>query len=74
MGIHNLDFYDATFTDYNLSNCINYEMDTMQLHKIEIIHLDTINKILSGKFNLSVFNADCQDSLHITDGRFDVIY
>jgi len=78
LGTYNLDFRPHVYSNYSddrNSDCyIDFDLDTLKSRTIEIIHLDTINKTISGKFEFSVFNKDCQDTFNITDGRFDVYY
>jgi len=50
-----------------------YKIDTMSNYNIEIIKLDTINKILSGKFKFGA-KSSAGEAIEITDGRFDVKY
>lgn len=60
---------------------INFQDPTIQLYynynyyskseKFEITRLDTINKIISGIFELTLYKSP-SDSLKITDGRFDL--
>ncbi len=59
--------------DYN-DHCDEFEMDTLSSYNLIINRLDTENKIISGLFNFTVIAADCNDTLQITDGRFDVKY
>ncbi|HEX7847916.1 MAG TPA: DUF6252 family protein [Chitinophagaceae bacterium] len=41
---------------------------------INIAKLDLPNKIISGTFNFNAARIDCNDTLKITDGRFDMRY
>ena len=48
-----------------------YQMTPEDIGTVEILRLDTVNKIISGKFN---FIAIAEDSsiIHVSDGRFDL--
>jgi len=45
--------------------------DTINSGTVEIIKFDTVNHIISGTFEFTVYNAAC-DTIKITEGRFDV--
>ncbi|MCB9222726.1 MAG: hypothetical protein H6582_01010 [Crocinitomicaceae bacterium] len=63
------------FTNYLPSNCSEYDHDTTKKGTLNIVQLDTVNKIISGTFSMDLFNSTCTDSIiHITDGRFDAKY
>jgi hypothetical protein len=65
---------------YNLKNkpngtieCTSYKCipeDT----EIEILYINTSQRIISGKFSYKNLKNDCGDILNITEGRFDVRY
>ena len=40
----------------------------------EITRLDTLQNIVSGKFEFTLYSEDKQDTLHFTSGQFDVTY
>jgi len=42
--------------------------------KLEIIHFDTINSVISGTFNIVLIDTMSLDSIIITQGRFDIKY
>ncbi len=42
--------------------------------KLTITKLDTIAQIISGTFEFDGYSNICQDTLHITEGRFDIKY
>jgi hypothetical protein len=42
--------------------------------EIEIIFINTSQRIISGKFSYKNLKNDCGDVINITDGRFDVRY
>lgn len=53
-------------------NC-NYNYEDTYQGKIILTNIDTVNYIVSGTFEFSTFNENCQD-IKITDGRFDLQY
>ncbi len=53
--------------------CSIYDLDTTKTNYIDVIHFDTLNKIASAKFEMTVCNP-CNDTIRITEGRFDVKY
>ncbi len=55
-------------------NCdyIFFQLDTNFIHDIDIVKFDTISKIASGTFAYTLINQECNDTLKVTDGRFDV--
>ncbi len=57
----------------NLSGCVGYNLDTLETEQIIVIEIDTINRIMVGEFEFSAIN-DCSDTVHITDGYFDLEY
>ncbi|KAA3633137.1 MAG: hypothetical protein DWQ02_13655 [Bacteroidetes bacterium] len=65
----------AKYLDFDISFCSDYrfDLDTTLGDKLKIIHLDTENRIISGTFEFTAINEDC-DPVVITDGRFDVQY
>ena len=48
-----------------------YNTDNIYDGNLEIIKFDTINKIVSGKFNFQAKNTKTSEVLNITDGEFD---
>jgi hypothetical protein len=50
-----------------------YSIDTLQPHFIEVLHLDTINQIISGTFQFDAF-TQAGDSIKVRSGRFDLKY
>ncbi len=57
----------------NSSGCVYYDLDTFQVRLINILEIDTINYRIVGKFEYSAIN-DCSDTVHISNGYFDVQY
>jgi len=49
----------------------NYGTDSIYKGNLEIIKFDTINNIISGKFNFQAKNTKTSEVLNITDGIFD---
>jgi len=57
------------------SACFGYDHDQSNPGSVYISHLDSINRIISGTFEMDLVNDDCEPNLlKITDGRFDVTY
>ncbi len=48
-----------------------YITDSLHTGVIEILKSDSVNKIISGRFEFDGYNADDGKTYHITDGRFD---
>lgn len=71
--IANLPLYnvDKTYFEDNVNNKI-YSLVSSSDSKLEIIHFDTINHIVSGTFNMVLVDSLALDSIFITQGRFDV--
>jgi hypothetical protein len=56
-------------------NKIDYGTDIRHPGILSISKLDTINKIISGTFESILFNIqNLQDSISLTEGRFDLSY
>jgi hypothetical protein len=53
-------------------NCGYYQVDTLNPHVLFLTRLDSLNYIASGTFEFTAINDDCNDTLRITEGRFDV--
>ena len=62
----------ARYYDHN-TDC---EYFTTDIYKgaLTIKHLDKVNFIISGNFELEFFSVDCSKVLKVTDGRFDMHY
>ncbi len=50
----------------------SYRVDTLSPHIINITKLDIENNIASGTFEFTAISDECQDTVRITEGRFDV--
>lgn len=57
----------------NDSGCRFYYLDTTKTRLISINYIDTINYEIRGCFEFTAINK-CQDTVHITNGYFDVEY
>ena len=68
-------YNNATYSDFDTSFCINFafDFDTAYVNKLEILRLDTENRIISGTFEFTAVNDECEPVI-ITDGRFDLKY
>jgi hypothetical protein len=72
LGEMKLAYTKEAFTDLNNpSGCRFYELDTIPLHKLTILEIDTVKYIIKGTFEF-VSNNECQDTIRITDGFFHV--
>jgi len=84
VGVYNLNSKNSqAFYANGITNCY-YQTDTILSKGIlEITKFDTLNNIVSGKFNFIAFKykpiiieviGDCDSSIAITEGRFDIKY
>ncbi len=64
--------HTGTFEE-QIKNCEYITGDTY-VGKINIIHLDEKNFIMSGTFEFDAWDDDYQEVIHVTDGRFDLKY
>jgi hypothetical protein len=55
-----------------LPSNLSFRLDTLFEHNIEITYFDIEKNIISGKFSFT--GTSSNDTVKITDGRFDVIY
>ncbi len=69
LGENKMTLSKRNYTDYE--GCGNYDIDSLSPHILFITKLDTINFIASGRFEFTVINHDCPDTIRITEGRFD---
>lgn len=53
-------------------DAVSFTLDTFYYYSIEITHLDTIKKIVAGRFAFT--GTSLKDTVIVTDGRFDVKY
>ena len=60
------------FVDYTGPGDISYGSSDSMPNYLVITHFDFENRIVAGTFNVSVVSEDGQDTLHCTDGRFDL--
>jgi len=59
------------FSDLNKA-CL-YQTDNRQIGALRVTKLDTINHIIAGTFEFTVWTEEC-DTIRVTDGRFDIKY
>ena len=57
----------------NLKTACDYYTDSLNTGHLTITRLDTINGIISGRFDFKVKQAGCPD-IQVTEGRFDYNY
>ncbi len=69
-GENNITPAKGAFVCFEPRGC-SYNIDTLSPYTINITRLDTINNIASGTFEFTAINNECQDTLRITEGRFD---
>ena len=72
IGKYRFDEYSKIYDYQGESGCNNYLIDTLN-NELEIIYLDTEKNIISGTFS-GWFINECQDTLKVTEGRFDLEY
>ncbi len=56
------------------SNIIDFYNYLSNNGQIKLTKLDRTNKIIAGSFFFNVIRQNCNDTLKITDGRFDIHY
>ena len=65
-------------TDYhnglNEGNCRWIEIDTSLHSEIIVTHVDKDNQTISGTFSYTCREDECDKTIEITEGRFDVTY
>ena len=57
------------FLDYT-ANC-KFEIDTLSSNSLIITEMNSDGLINSGIFNLTMISSDCNDTLEITEGKFE---
>ena len=66
------------YTNYKYSptsDCFDFFHNGSNPGSVLISHLDTINRIISGTFEMDLVNDKCEPNLlKITEGRFDLTY
>lgn len=60
----------GTYIDVNANKF--WHTDSITGGEIQISRFDTINQIISGTFYFDCVNKETHDTLHITEGRFDM--
>ena len=69
--LNNSDTEQVHFSDLSI-NC-DYYTDSLNTGHLTITRLDTINGIISGRFDFKVKQTGCPD-IEVTEGRFDYNY
>jgi len=67
----------AQNVNFSLGPFVCQEYDRSLNYNFNITKLDRTNKIISGTFDFTLFvqeGEECQDTLRVTDGRFDAVY
>lgn len=64
---------NVTLYDNGFDNCDQYSPITQDIF-VNVIKLDTIKRIFSGEFSIPILINDCDESITITKGRFDIKY
>jgi hypothetical protein len=73
--IRNLQVHNLSHIVYEPGPTKRYELDTLAPFHIHITKLDTVNKIVSGTFEMDLIEIDDSlDVLYIRHGRFDAWY
>jgi hypothetical protein len=63
------------YSNYNpKANCGFYYKDSTKLDIVKILENDFKSKLIKGSFEFTTFGDKCLDTLHITEGYFDVNY
>ena len=74
IGFNEITYRSSVHSDLNNSSgCFLYIIDTSFNRSISIIEVDSLDYNISGTFEFTAINK-CQDTVHITDGYFDVEY
>jgi len=71
LGENNITPAKGAFICFTPCGC-SYDVDTLSPYTMNITKLDKINNIASGTFEFTAISDDCQDTVRITEGRFDV--
>ena len=71
LGQNKISTIKGAFIDFNKSCGYRYHIDTLSPHFVNVTKLDTINFIASGTFEFTAIHYECQDTIRITEGRFD---
>jgi len=59
----------AVFWDFD--GCGIYRLDSLSPNNMNITKLDDVNFIASGTFYFILINKECNDTIRVTEGRFD---
>ncbi|OAQ38969.1 hypothetical protein A5893_13100 [Pedobacter psychrophilus] len=68
-SLGSLNFSDKNFCDYLHVDTTIYQKGYLLISK-----LDKTQRIVSGSFEVTIYNEDCGDTIKITQGRFDMKY
>ncbi len=73
LGLNKITPSKGAFLDFIINSpcSYRYSVDTLSPYVIDITKLDTVNNIASGTFEFTAINNECQDTIRITEGRFD---
>jgi hypothetical protein len=75
-GIYHLKNVDTLFNvqySDNMNNKFYQLLNERETFELNVIKFDTVAKIISGKFSGKLFNeSELNDSINITNGRFDI--
>lgn len=65
--------FRRSFVDFQKHPTCIYNIDTTQIYQVNLHRFDLEERIASGTFEMTLYNTTtCNDTLVITDGRFDV--
>jgi hypothetical protein len=74
IGKNVVDTHSDIFQNWkNTSGCKLYVIDTTEIHCLELYSLDTLRNSITGTFDFVLKNS-CNDTIHISDGYFDLEY
>lgn len=77
LGENEIPFRLRTYKDWNKNgNCGFYDLDTTSVRNLTILEVDTVKFLIKGTFEFTAIDhyGDCNDTVRITDGYFDVNY
>jgi len=74
-GTFEIIYSDKFYRDINYS-CSEkfFELDTISFNEVRLTRFDTLAKIASGTFSFTLINQECNETLKITEGRFDTSF
>ncbi|MFD1551870.1 hypothetical protein DNU06_01775 [Putridiphycobacter roseus] len=80
VGAYEMDVTGDNQDGYNIYTtdsiwCFDYNFSLTEKGMLDITFLDTVDRIISGNFQMQLYNEDCPLKIvSITDGRFDLKY